>query len=90
MRKLEFFCILLLNTHISELLYANDIEFLQDTNLLDTNKATLVAFSHSRFSKTLDVLNYSDNFTGTKLKSSTTKTIFVTHQFEIDNLVSFL
>ena len=82
MKKLVFFCVLFLSAHISELLYANDIEFLRDTNLLDTNKATLVAVSHSRFSETLDVLNYSDNFAETKLKSSTTKTISITHQLD--------
>ena len=82
MKKLVFFCILLLGAHISEPLHANDIEFLQDTNLLDTNKTTLVAFSHSRFTETLDVLNYTDNFAETKLKSSTTKTISITHRFD--------
>lgn len=80
--KKIFFFILLLSTHISEPLHANDIEFLQDTNLLDTNKDTLVAFSNSRFSETLDLLNYTDNFAETKLKSTTTKTISITHRFD--------
>ena len=63
-------------------IYTGELESLDNILSYNLEKPLIIGLSHSRFDKSLDLLNYSDKLTSTKPKEATTDTIYVSYKFK--------
>ncbi len=63
-------------------IYTGELESLDNILSYNLEKPLIIGLSHSRFDKSLDLLNYADKLTSTKPKEATTDTFYVSYKFK--------
>ena len=63
-------------------IHTSEFESIDSILSYNIEKPLIIGISHSRFDKSLDLLNYADKLTSTKPKEATTDTFYVSYKFK--------
>ena len=69
---------------------SGELESLDNILSYNLEKPLIIGLSHSRFDKSLDLLNYADKLTSTKPKEATTDTSYVSYKFKKFKFSNFI